>query len=229
MDTAGIKILLVDDEPDILEIVSFSLRKSGYKVLTASNGKEAVALAKQEHPQLILLDMMMPVLDGLATCKLLRKNSALDETVVVFFTAKDTDYDQIIGFEAGADDYITKPIKTNVLLSKIKGLLRRTQQQKPSSILAFKNITIDKATYTVTVLDKKVVFPKKEFELLYLLASKANKIVTREEIMAKVWGDKVIVGGRTIDVHIRKIREKIGKHYIETNKGIGYKFNANEV
>lgn len=222
-----IKILLVDDEPDIIEIVSYNLLQEGYDILTASNGKEAVSLAEKHKPQLILLDIMMPEMDGIETCKIIRNNKVLDNTIIVFFSAKGADYDQIKGFDAGADDYITKPIKPKVLISKIKGLLRRTKSSL-SANLTFKNIAISRNTYSVTIDNKVFTFPKKEFELIYLLASQANKIVTRQAIMQAVWGDKVIVGGRTIDVHIRKIREKIGSKYIETVKGVGYKFNTNE-
>ena len=226
MKNQQLNILLVDDEPDILEIVSYNLLQEGYTVATASNGNEAITLANKIKPQLILLDIMMPELDGMATCKVIRENRALDDTIIVFFSAKGADYDQIAGFEAGADDYITKPIKPKVLVSKIKGLLRRAK--KPQTAIRFKNILIDKNTYTVTIAGKAIILPKKEFELVYLLASQPNAIVTREEIMSKVWGDKVIVGGRTIDVHIRKIREKIGNKYIVTSKGVGYKFNPHE-
>ncbi len=226
MENKQLNILLVDDEPDILEIVSYNLLQEGYNITTASNGKEAITLANKLKPQLILLDVMMPELDGLATCKLIRENKALDDTIIVFFSAKGADYDQITGFEVGADDYITKPIKPKVLVSKIKGLLRRAK--KPQTAIRFKNIHIDRDTYTVTIGDNTVTLPKKEFELIYLLASKPNTIVTREDIMSKIWGDKVIVGGRTIDVHIRKIREKIGDKYIVTIKGVGYKFNPHE-
>jgi len=222
-----IKILLVDDEPDIIEIVSYNLLQEGYDIITASNGKDAVSLAEKHQPQLILLDIMMPEMDGVKACKIIRKNKALDNTIIVFFSAKGADYDQIIGFEAGADDYITKPIKPKVLISKIKGLLRRTKSEKATS-LKYKSIEIDRNTFSVIINNKAFTFPKKEFELIYLLASSPNAIVTREKIMSSVWGEKIIVGGRTIDVHIRKIREKIGSKYIETVKGVGYKFNTNE-
>jgi two-component system alkaline phosphatase synthesis response regulator PhoP len=223
-----IKILLVDDEPDILEIVSYNLLQEGYAVITASNGEEAIILAEKHKPQLILLDIMMPKMDGIEACKLIRKNKALDNTIIVFFSAKGADYDQIQGFEAGADDYITKPIKPKVLISKIKGLLRRTKSEKATT-LKYRSIEIDRNTFRVIINNKSFTFPKKEFELIYLLASNPNTIVTREKIMSSVWGEKIIVGGRTIDVHIRKIREKIGSKYIETVKGVGYKFNTNEV
>jgi two-component system alkaline phosphatase synthesis response regulator PhoP len=223
-----IKILLVDDEPDILEIVSYNLLQEGYDIITAPNGKEAIILAEKYKPQLILLDIMMPEMDGIEACKLIRKNKALDNTIIVFFSAKGADYDQIQGFEAGADDYITKPIKPKVLISKIKGLLRRTKSEKATTI-KYNSIEIDRNTFRVIIDTKSFTFPKKEFELIYLLASNPNTIVTREKIMSSVWGEKIIVGGRTIDVHIRKIREKIGSKYIETVKGVGYKFNTNEV
>jgi len=223
-----IKILLVDDELDILEIVSYNLLQEGYDIITASNGKEAVTLAEKYHPQLILLDIMMPEMGGIEACKIIRKNKVLDNTIIVFFSAKGADYDQIIGFEAGADDYITKPIKPKVLISKIKGLLRRTKSEKATN-LKFSSIEINRSTYGVIINNKSFTFPKKEFELIYLLASNPNTIVTREKIMSSVWGEKIIVGGRTIDVHIRKIREKIGSKFIETVKGVGYKFNTNEV
>ena len=223
-----IKILLVDDELDILEIVSYNLLQEGYDIITASNGKEAITLAEKHRPQLILLDIMMPEMGGIEACKIIRKNKVLDNTIIVFFSAKGADYDQIIGFEAGADDYITKPIKPKVLISKIKGLLRRTKSEKATN-LKFSSIEINRSTYGVIINNKSFTFPKKEFELIYLLASNPNTIVTREKIMSSVWGEKIIVGGRTIDVHIRKIREKIGSKFIETVKGVGYKFNTNEV
>lgn len=219
------KILLVDDEPDILEFLRYNLVKENYQVLTAKNGRDAINKAQKEMPHLILLDVMMPELDGIETCRVLRQIPELDNTIIVFLTARSEDYSQIAGFEAGADDYITKPVKPRVLSSKIKALFRRVavSDEIPNTIQAG-NLIIDKEKYLVSKEGADIVLPKKEFELLVLLASKPNRVFTREEIYAAIWGNQVIVGDRTIDVHIRKLREKIGESYIKTTKGVGYKF-----
>jgi two-component system, OmpR family, alkaline phosphatase synthesis response regulator PhoP len=217
------KILIVDDEEDILEFLSFKLEKEGYQVTTANNGKEAIDLATKHKPHLILLDMMMPDMDGLETCTKLRKKEELKETVIAFLTAVTDDHTQIHGLNSGADDYINKPIKPNVLLSKIQALLRRNNSSS-SGIKSFGNLIINREKYIVTLNDVEFNLPKKEFELLELLASKPSVVFGRQTILDKVWGDDVIVGDRTIDVHIRKLREKIGENYIKTVKGVGYKF-----
>lgn len=220
-------VLLVDDEPDILEFVGYNLKKEGFKVLTANNGEEGLKLAKKELPQLILLDVMMPGMDGIETCDQIRKVPELEDTLVAFLTARGEDYSQVAGFDAGADDYITKPIKPKVLLSRMKALLRRYgQNQKNSSVQEFGEITIDLDKYQVTYKDKKLDLPRKEFELLTLLTSRPGKVFHRDEILDKIWGNEVVVGGRTIDVHVRKLREKIGDKFIRTVKGVGYKFEA---
>ena len=226
MKNESIKILLVDDEPDILEIVGYHLKKEGYQVFKASNGKEAVSNAKIIDPHLILLDIMMPEMDGIEACEKIRALNGLGNVLIVFFTARSEDYSQVAGFEAGADDYITKPIKPKVLISKVKGLLRRLKNKelKTENILSFNGISINKDEYFVEINDNKITLPKKEFELLCLLAGTPNKVFNRETILKTVWGHEVIVGGRTIDVHIRKLREKIGDDYIQTIKGVGYKF-----
>ena len=226
MNPADYRLLLVDDEPDIVEFVSYNLEKEGYKVQTASSGKEAIKKATKSVPHLILLDVMMPEMDGIETCDQLRKMPDLKDTMIAFLTARGEDYSQVAGFDAGADDYITKPIKPKVLLSRIKALLRRQpDSSEPVGVkMEFGNLTIDHEQYLVTLDGDKLELPRKEFELLSLLASKPGKVFTREEIMDKVWGNEVIVGGRTIDVHIRKLREKIGSKLIKTIKGVGYKF-----
>jgi two-component system alkaline phosphatase synthesis response regulator PhoP len=226
MKNETIKILLVDDEPDILEIVGYHLKKEKYQVFTAFNGKEAVSNAQKVEPHLILLDIMMPEMDGIEACEKIRKIKGLENVLIAFFTARGEEYSQLAGFEAGADDYITKPVKPKVLISKVKGLLRRLKQSDSddNKILSFDGITINKEQYFVEINQNKITLPRKEFELLSLLASVPNKVFNREVILKKVWGQDVIVGGRTIDVHIRKLREKIGDDYIQTIKGVGYKF-----
>lgn len=226
MDNGSIKILLVDDEPDILEIVGFHLKKEGYQVFKATNGNEAVLEAKVIQPHLILLDIMMPEMDGIEACEKIRKIEGLENVLITFFTARGEDYSQVAGFEAGADDYITKPVKPKVLVSKVKGLLRRfaTKEEIAQNTLSFDGITINKDQYFVDVDGKEITLPRKEFELLSLLASVPNKVFNREVILRTVWGQDVVVGGRTIDVHIRKLREKIGDDFIKTIKGVGYKF-----
>ncbi|MGF7138173.1 response regulator transcription factor [Roseimarinus sediminis] len=225
------KILLVDDEIDILEFISYNLEKEGYKVYTAQNGKDAIKIAEKKEIDLIILDVMMPEMDGIVTCEELRKIPKLKSTVIAFLTARGEDYSQIAGFEAGADDYITKPIRPKVLMSRVKALLKRSQlvEEPAASVendntINIGNLVIDRERYMITVEGEEMVLPRKEFELLSLLASKPGKVFTREEIYTSVWGEQVIVGDRTIDVHIRKLREKIGETHIKTLKGIGYKF-----
>ena len=228
MDNSNIKILLVDDEPDILDFVSYNLKSEGYKVATAASGKAGVAKAKEFKPDLILLDVMMPEMDGIEACDQIRRLPGLENTIIAFLTARGEDYSQVAGFEAGADDYITKPVKPKVLTSRLKALLRRRpvpEQEVPSKI-EFSDLIIDPERYHVEILGKVIELPRKEFELLSLLASKPGKVFTREEIMDRIWGTVVIVGGRTIDVHIRKLREKIGDNRIKTVKGVGYKFET---
>lgn len=225
MKKKDIKILLVDDEPDILEIVGYNLTNEGYQVITAENGLEAVKLAKKHKPQLIILDVMMPEMDGIEACEKLRQNPDLENSIITFFTARGEDYSQVAGFEAGADDYITKPIKPKVLVSKVKALLRRFKEEKESSdILKVGHIVINREEYKVMKGKEELILPRKEFELLSLLASKPGKVFKRGDILDRVWGNEVIVGGRTIDVHIRKLREKIGDKSFKTIKGVGYKF-----
>ena len=229
MNEAEIKILLVDDEPDILEIVSYNLTAEGYKVYTANNGVEALEKAKKKKPHLIILDVMMPEMDGIETCEAIRNTPDLAHTIVTFLTARGEDYSQMAGFDAGADDYMTKPIKPKVLVSKVKSLLRRVNltsvQEELGGLYVVGDITINREEYKVLVKDKELILPRKEFELLTLLTSKPNKVFKREAILDTVWGNEVVVGGRTIDVHIRKLREKIGDDYFKTVKGVGYKFH----
>ncbi|MEI6817273.1 MAG: response regulator transcription factor [Bacteroidota bacterium] len=217
-------ILLVDDEPDILEFMKYNLKKEDYHVMTAANGKDAIQLAKKHVPDLILLDIMMPEMDGIETCKLIREIPALKETFIVFLTARSEDYSQIAGFDAGADDYVSKPIKPKLLLSRIKALLRRKKGDTVERWFTAGDIEIDRVQYVVLVKGVSMDLPRKEFELLSLLAAKPGRVFTRDEILRAVWGNDVFVGDRTIDVHIRKIREKIGEDSIKTVKGIGYKF-----
>lgn len=226
MKNETIKILLVDDEPDILEIVGYHLKKEGYQVFKATNGKEAIDNAQVVEPHLILLDIMMPEMDGIEACEKIRALNGLENVLIAFFTARGEDYSQVAGFEAGADDYITKPVKPKVLISKVKGLLRRLRENESPEkrILSFDGITINKDQYFVEINNEKITLPRKEFELLNLLASEPHKVFNREVILKTVWGQDVVVGGRTIDVHIRKLREKIGDNYITTIKGVGYKF-----
>ena len=221
----NIKILVVDDEEDILEFLSYNLRAEGYDVLVADNGVLAIELAKQQQPSLIILDVQMPDMDGITTCEKIREIPSLKETVVTFLTARSEDYSQIAGFEAGADDYITKPIRPKVLVSRVKALLKRRGITKDTkAIIELGDIVIDKEKHLTTYKGQEVIFAKKEFKLLKLLISKPGKVFTREEILEKVWGSDIIVGDRTIDVHIRKLREKLADHYIKTVKGVGYKF-----
>ena len=225
MNKKDITILLVDDEPDILEIVGYKLTAEGYTVLTAENGVEAVKVAKKKKPHLIILDVMMPEMDGIEACEHIRKLPDLQNTIITFLTARGEDYSQVAGFDAGADDYITKPIRPKVLVSKVKALLRRFKEEESSdNVVKIGNLIINRDEYKVVKDKKELVLPRKEFELLSLLASKPGKVFKREDILDKVWGNEVIVGGRTIDVHIRKLREKIGDNSFKTIKGVGYKF-----
>jgi len=226
MKKKEIKILLVDDEPDILEIVSYNLANEGYQIFTASNGIEALKKSKEIQPHLILLDVMMPEMDGIEACAKIRENDNLKEVIIAFFTARGEDYSQLAGFDAGADDYITKPVKPKVLVSKVNSLLRRLRKGNSEIINVIKigNIIINRDEYFVQKDKNKIILPRKEFELMALLAAKPGKVFKREDILEKVWGNDVIVGGRTIDVHIRKLREKIGDDYFKTVKGVGYKF-----
>lgn len=227
MKKKDIKILLVDDEQDILEIVGYNLTQEGYQIVTASNGKEAIVKAKKELPQLIIMDVMMPEMDGMEACENIRKMPELSNVIITFLTARSEDYSQVAGFDAGADDYITKPIKPKLLISKVKALLRRLKDEEQNSeTLNVGGIEINREEYKIIKEDLEIVLPRKEFELFYLLASKPGKVFKREEILDKVWGNEVIVGGRTIDVHIRKLREKIGEDLFKTIKGVGYKFEV---
>ncbi|MDQ3046701.1 MAG: response regulator transcription factor [Bacteroidota bacterium] len=226
MNNSDYRILLVDDEPDILEFLSYNLKKEGYNVSTANNGKEAITVAKRENPSIIILDVMMPDMDGIDTCREIRALPGLKDVMIAFLTARNEDYSQIAGFEVGADDYINKPIKPRVLISRIKALLRRSGgfDANGTDKVDMGGIKIDRERYVVVQDEKEINLPKKEFELLALLASKPGKVFTREVILDKVWGGEVVVGDRTIDVHIRKLREKLGEEFIKTVKGIGYKF-----
>jgi two-component system, OmpR family, alkaline phosphatase synthesis response regulator PhoP len=225
-ETPGHKILLVDDEPDILDFLSYNLKKEGYSVITANNGLEAIEKAKKELPHLIVLDIMMPEMDGIETCRQIREIPSLSNTVIAFLTARNEEYTQISGFEVGADDFITKPIKPRVFLSRVKALLRRYKNDNPpvQSVLDLGDLKIDMEKHAVYKNGTVIDLPKKEFNLLVLLSSKPGKVFKRENILDMVWGDEVIVGDRTIDVHIRKLREKLGEDYIKTVKGVGYKF-----
>ena len=228
MKKKDIKILLVDDEPDILEIVGYNLQNEGYQIFTASNGIEAIEQAKEITPHLILLDVMMPEMDGIEACEKIRDIEGLQDVIIAFFTARGEDYSQVAGFEAGADDYITKPVKPKVLVSKVKSLLRRLKndQEETKPLTTIGDLIINREEYYVQKNKKKIILPRKEFELLALLTSKPGKVFKREVILEKVWGNDVVVGGRTIDVHIRKLREKIGDKHFKTVKGVGYKFDA---
>lgn len=220
------KILIVDDEPDILEFLKYNLRKEGYEVVTANDGKQAIGVAEREKPHLIVLDIMMPELDGVETCRLLREKKEFDDTPIAFLTARDEDFSQITALDVGGDDYITKPIKPRVLISRINALLRRTNRQsaEDENAIHVHDLVIDRHKVLVFRDGKPIELPRKEFEILWLLASKPGRVFTREEIFDKIWGADVIVGNRTIDVHIRKLRERLGEQYIKTMKGIGYKF-----
>jgi two-component system, OmpR family, alkaline phosphatase synthesis response regulator PhoP len=225
MNTDAYKVLLVDDEPDIIEFLGYNLRREGYQVYTANNGLDAIRIARKEIPHLILLDVMMPEMDGIETCRTIREDPNLQDVLIAFLSARNEDYTQIAGFEVGADDYITKPIKPRVINSRVKALFRRLQNTAgDESDSRFGDLFIDKEKYVIMKGTQEIRLPKKEFRLLALLCSKPGKVFTREYILEQVWGDDVIVGDRTIDVHMRKLREKIGEEFFKTVKGVGYKF-----
>lgn len=222
------KVLLVDDEPDIIEILSYNLKKEGFTVSSALNGKAALEMMENDVPHVVVLDVMMPIMDGMETCELIRNNPKFDNVLIAFLTARGEDYSQIAGLDSGADDYITKPIKPKVLVSRINALLRRKSTaagSENSKVVEILDLKIDREQYLVYQNDNQIELPRKEFELLLLMASKPGKVFNREEIFSNIWGNDVVVGGRTIDVHIRKLREKIGEGYIKTIKGVGYKFD----
>ena len=226
------RILLVDDENDILEFLSYNLKNEGFEVLTCNDGQAALNIIDDFMPHLIVLDVMMPGMDGIETCEQIRLNPKFNKILITFLTARSEDYSQVAGLEAGADDYINKPIKPKVLVSRVKALLRRKgseviQINNNPGLIEISDLKIDRESYQVTLDHDDILLPRKEFEILYLLASKPGKVYNREEIFDKIWGDDVVVGGRTIDVHIRKLRKKLGRDYIMTVKGIGYKFNSN--
>ena len=226
MSTAKQKILIVDDEPDILELIEYNLKKEGYQVYLASNGADGVAMAKKVHPDLIILDIMMPKMDGIEACRIMRAIPEFKNTFMVFLTARSEEYSEIAGFNVGADDYIAKPIKPRALVSRINAILRRNTsgEEVSDNKVEIGDLVIDREAYLVFQNGTKVVLAKKEFELLYLLASKPGKVYTRESILKNIWEDSVVVTNRTIDVHIRKLREKLGENYVATVKGVGYKF-----
>jgi len=230
MENSNYKILLVDDEEDILEFLGYNLRKEDYIVLTASNGIEALEIAKKELPDLVILDVMMPEMDGIETCMQMNEIPELEASIKVFLTARSEDYSQIAGFNAGADDYITKPVKPKVFISKVKALLRRVNSNKTidtnQNIIKLDGLSIDLERYLIIRNNEEIILPKKAFELLSLLCSKPGKVFTREEILSSIWGSDVVVGDRTIDVHIRKIRDKLKLDNIYTIKGVGYKYKV---
>lgn len=230
MSVAKYKILVVDDEPDIVELIAYNLKREGYHVYTATNGQEAVTTAKRVMPNLIILDIMMPKMDGIEACRIMRSMPEFKSTFMVFLTARSEEYSEIAGFNVGADDYIAKPIKPRALLSRINAILRRNApaDDQPENKLEVADLVIDREAFLVFRNGEKIVLAKKEFELLYLLASKPGKVYTREAILKNIWEDSVVVTNRTIDVHIRKLREKIGEHYVATVKGVGYKFEVTD-
>jgi len=221
------KILVVDDDPDIIEILTYNLSNEGYNVKSAVNGVEALKKAKKFIPDIILLDVMMPEMDGIEACSNFREIESLSKSMIIFLSARGEDFTQIAAFDAGADDYINKPVKPKILLKKISSISRRIiSENNDTSNIVIGSLVIDRESYSVTLEKDEITLPRKEFELLHILASKPGKVLTRDEIMFKVWGTQVVVGDRTIDVHIRKLREKIGEKYIKTIKGVGYKFKA---
>ena len=227
MKKTSTKILIVDDDPDIIEILTYNLSNEGYNVKSAVNGIEAIKKAKKFIPDIILLDVMMPEMDGIEACSNLREIESLSKSMIIFLSARGEDFTQIAAFDAGADDYINKPVKPKILLKKISSISRRIlSENNNTSNIIVGSLSIDRESYSVTLEKDEITLPRKEFELLYLLASKPGKVLTRDEIMFKVWGTQVVVGDRTIDVHVRKLREKIGEKYIKTIKGVGYKFKA---
>jgi len=220
-----IKILVVDDDQDIIEILRYNLTIAGYNVKTAANGREAIKKAKLFSPEIILLDVMMPEMNGIEACSKIKSIPSLKETMVIFLSARNEDFTQIAAFDAGGDDYISKPVKPKILLKKIESIVKRIHSNNNKhSKIELDDITVDRAEYIVTKDKKVITLPRKEFELFFLLASKPGNVYTRDQIMSKVWGSNIIVGDRTIDVHIRKLREKIGESYFKTVKGVGYKF-----
>lgn len=222
------KVLVVDDEEPILELLKYNLEKGGYEVRTATDGQIAVDIAKRFHPDLVLLDIMMPKMDGVEACRLLRAIPELQNTYIVFLTARSEEYSEVAAFDVGADDYITKPIKPRALMSRITALFRRESKKKSStSQIKIGDLLIDRTSYTIKVKDKEISLPKKEFELLFFLAQNPNKVFSRDDLLQNIWGSDVYVLARTVDVHIRKVREKIGDDYITTVKGVGYKFHLN--
>ena len=223
MENKDIRILIVDDEPDIIEILQNNLEKEGYTAITAENGNQAIEKVKTHQPHLIILDIMMPDMDGIETCREIRAIPDFEQVLVAFLTARNEDYSQIAGFDVGADDYIKKPIKPRVLTSRVKGLLRRLPNEEPSPEVTYQDLVINKERYLLYKNGEEITLPRKEFEILLLLARKPGKVFSREEILEMVWENDVIVGDRTIDVHVRKLREKIGDSYIKTIKGVGYK------
>jgi two-component system alkaline phosphatase synthesis response regulator PhoP len=222
------KVLVVDDEESILELLKYNLEKDGYDVKIASDGLKAVEIAKKFTPDLVLLDIMMPKMDGVETCRLIREIPEMQQAFVVFLTARAEEYSEVAAFDVGADDYITKPIKPRALMSRISALFRRDSKKSPqNSLITIGDLTIDRTSYTITLRNKEINLPKKEFELLYFLAQNPNKVFSREDLLHNIWGSDVYVLARTVDVHIRKVREKIGDDFIITVKGVGYKFSLN--
>ena len=227
MDISSIKILVVDDDPDIVEILKYNLKNSGYSVKSAGNGVEAIKKAKKFIPDIILMDVMMPVMSGIEACQEIKNINQLSQAIIIFLSARSEDYTQISAYDAGADDYISKPVKPKILLKKISNIAKKINSKKSTpKIIDLGSIKINKEEYVVIKDKKEILLPRKEFELLFLLVNKPEKVFTREEIMNKVWGTQVVVGDRTIDVHVRKLRKKIGEKHIKTLKGVGYKFKS---
>ena len=227
MDISSIKVLVVDDDPDIVEILKYNLKNSGYSVKSAANGVEAIKKAKKFIPDIILMDVMMPEMSGIEACEEIKNIDQLSQAIIIFLSARSEDYTQISAYDAGADDYISKPVKPKILLKKISNIAKKINSEKKAPwIIDLGSIKINKEEYVVIKYKKEILLPRKEFELLFLLATKPDKVFTREEIMNKVWGTQVVVGDRTIDVHVRKLREKIGEKHIKTLKGVGYKFKS---
>ena len=227
MDISSIKVLVVDDDPDIVEILKYNLKNSGYSVKSAGNGVEAIKKAKKFIPDIILMDVMMPEMSGIEACEEIKNIDQLSQAIIIFLSARSEDYTQISAYDAGADDYISKPVKPKILLKKISNIAKKINSEKNApKTIDLGSIKINKEEYVVIKDKKEILLPRKEFELLFLLATKPEKVFTREEIMNKVWGTQVVVGDRTIDVHVRKLREKIGEKHINTLKGVGYKFKS---
>ena len=227
MDISSIKVLVVDDDPDIVEILKYNLKNSGYSVKSAGNGVDAIKKAKKFIPDIILMDVMMPEMSGIEACEEIKNIDQLSQAIIIFLSARSEDYTQISAYDAGADDYISKPVKPKILLKKISNIAKKINSEKKAPwIIDLGSIKINKEEYVVIKDKKEILLPRKEFELLFLLATKPEKVFTREEIMNKVWGTQVVVGDRTIDVHVRKLREKIGEKHIKTLKGVGYKFKS---